>query len=225
MPSKNSYFRRSKISEAKFRQLLRLFAMDLTATDAAQLCGLSVRSVNAIYQRIRARLVQECAAQSPFSGMLEADESYFDPKRIRGKRGRGAGGKTIVFGLLKRGACVYTEIIPNASRATLQAIIKGKADPSSVVHTDGWPGYGGLVDLGLAKHFRVNHSNNEFARGARLVNGIESFWSYAKHRLAQFHGVRRDKFELHLKETEFRFNHRRLDLYKILLTLFRNEPL
>ena len=225
MTSKNKYFRRSKISEAKFRQLLRLFAMDLTATDTAQLCNLSVRSVNAIYQRIRVRLAQECAAQSPFSGTLEADESYFGPKRVRGKRGRGAGGKTIVFGLLKRGDCVYTEIVPNAARATLQAIIRGKADLSSIIHTDGWSGYDGLVDLGLAKHFRVNHSNNEFARGSRHVNGIESFWSYAKHRLAQFHGIRRDKFELHLKETEFRFNHRKLDLYKTLLKLFRDEPL
>ena len=225
MTEKNRYFRRSKISEAKFRRLLRLFAMDLTATDTAQLCNLSVRSVNAIYQRIRVRLVQECATQSPFSGTLEADESYFGPKRVRGKRGRGAGGKTIVFGLLKRGECVYTEIVPNAARATLQAVIRGKADLNSVIHTDGWLGYDGLVDLGLAKHFRVNHSHNEFARGARHVNGIESFWSYAKHRLAQFHGIRRDKFELHLKETEFRFNHRKLDLYKTLLTLFRNEPL
>lgn len=225
MTGKNKYFRRSKISEAKFRQLLRLFAMDLTATDTAQLCNLSVRSVNAIYQRIRVRLVQECATQSPFSGTLEADESYFGPKRVRGKRGRGAGSKTIVFGLLKRGECVYTEIVPNAARATLQAVIRGKADLNSVIHTDGWSGYDGLVDLGLAKHFRVNHSHNEFARGARHVNGIESFWSYAKHRLAQFHGIRRDKFELHLKETEFRFNHRKLDLYKTLLTLFRNEPL
>ena len=92
MTGKNKYFRRSKISEAKFRQLLRLFAMDLTATDTAQLCNLSVRSVNAIYQRIRVRLAQECATQSPFSGTLEADESYFGPKRVRGKRGRGAGG-------------------------------------------------------------------------------------------------------------------------------------
>ena len=214
MTGKNKYFRRSKISEAKFRQLLRLFAMDLTATDTAQLCNLSVRSVNAIYQRIRVRLAQECAAQSPFTGTLEADESYFGPKRVRGKRGRGAGGKTIVFGPLKRGACVYTEIVPNAPRATLQAIIKGKADPSSIVHTDGWVGYDGLVDLGLAKHFRVNHSHNEFARGARHVNGNESFRSCARHRLAQFHSVRRDKFELHIKETGFRFNHRHLDLYQ-----------
>ena len=91
-----------------------------------------------MYQRIRVRLAQECAVQFPFSGELEADESYFGRKRIRGKRGRGADGKTIVFGLLKRGDCVYTEIFPNTSKATLQAIIRGKVDPNSVIHTDSW---------------------------------------------------------------------------------------
>lgn len=199
--------------------------MDLTTSDAAQLCGLSIRSVNTLYQRMRVRLAQECAAQSPLSGELEADESYFGPKRIRGKRGRGADGKTIVFGLLKCDDCVYTEIVPDASKATLQGIIRGKVDPNSNIHTDGWRGYDGLVDLGLEKHFRVNHGNNEFVKGSRHVNGIESFWSYAKHRLTQFHGVRRDKFELHLKETEFRFNHRHVDLYETLLKLLRDDPL
>ena len=47
MSGKNKYYGRSKISEAKFRQLLRLFALDLPASDAAQLCGLSLRSTNA----------------------------------------------------------------------------------------------------------------------------------------------------------------------------------
>jgi transposase-like protein len=225
MLRKNRYYRHSKISEAKFRQLLRLFALDLTASDTSRLCALSVRSVNNIYQHIRARLAQYCATQSPFNGELEADESYFGARRVRGKRGRGAGGKTIVFGLLKRGDNVYTEIVPNAGKDTLQAIIRGKVDPASIIHTDGWRGYGGLVDLGLQKHFRVNHGNHEFARGANHVNGIESFWSYAKHRLAQFHGIRNDKFALHLKETEFRFNHRHQDLYKALLQLLRNNPL
>ena len=167
MPSGNRYYHHSKISEAKFRHLLRLFAMDLTATDAAQLCGLSVRSVNALYQRMRVRLARQCAAQSPFSGELEADESSFGPQRIRGKRGRGAGGKTIVFGLLKQGDCVYTDIVADASKVTLQAIIRGKVDPNSIIHTDGWRGCDGLVDLGLDKPFRVNHGSNEFVKGCR----------------------------------------------------------
>ena len=90
---------------------------------------------------------------------------------------------------------------------------------------DGWRGYDGRVDLGLEKHFRVNHGNNEFVKGSRYVNGIESFLSDSKHRLVQFHGVRRDKFDLYLKQTEFRFNHRHLDLYKTVLKMLRNNSL
>jgi transposase len=118
------YFRYSKIREARFRRLVRLFALDLTATQVAALTGISVRSVNAIFLRMRRRMAEQCERNSPFAGVLEADESYFGPRRIRGKRGCGASGKTIVFGLLKRGNEVYTEIVPNASKATLQAVIR-----------------------------------------------------------------------------------------------------
>jgi transposase len=221
----NQYFRFAKISEARFRFLLRCFALDLTATQAAEMTGISLRSVNTLFLRIREKLAHECRLNSPFSGDLEADESYFGPRRVRGRRGRGAGGKTIVFGLLKRGDQVYTEIVPNASKATLQAIIRGKADLESVVHTDGWRGYDGLVDLGYDRHRRVNHGENKFALGPNHINGIESFWSYAKHRLAKFHGMRKSTFPLHLKETEFRFNHRNSDLYKVLLSILRKDPL
>lgn len=222
---KNRYFKRSKLSEAKVRQILRYFAMDLTATDCAELSGVSVRSINTIYLRLRRRLAEQCEKVSPLGGELEADESYFGPRRVRGLRGRGAGRKTVVFGLLKRGDSVYTEIVPDATKHTLQAIIRGKADIASIIHTDRWRGYDGLVDVGFDKHLRVNHGNNEFARGSVHVNGIESFWSYAKRRLVQFNGVPRHTFYLHLKETEFRFNHRQCSLYKALLSLLRNNPL
>jgi hypothetical protein len=91
----NRYFRRSKISEARFRDLVRCFALDLTATQTAAVTGISVRSVNAIFLRIRVRMAEACARNSPFQGEVEADESYFGPRRVRGKRGRGAGGKTM----------------------------------------------------------------------------------------------------------------------------------
>ena len=197
----------------------------MTATQTALMTGLSLRSTNQIFLRLREKLFNECEKISPFSGDLEADESYFGPRRVRGKRGRGASGKTIVFGLLKRDDQVYTEIVPNASKATLQAIIRGKASLESVVHTDRWRGYDGLVDLGFDKHLRVNHGDNEFALGPNHINGIESFWSYAKHRLVKFHGMRKSTFPLHLKETEFRFNQRKNNLYKVLLSILRKDPL
>ena len=49
-----------------------------------------------------------------------------------------------------------------------------------MVNTDGWRDYDGLVDVGLDRHFRVRHGQDEFVVGASHINGIESFWSFAK---------------------------------------------
>ena len=223
---KNKYAHRSKISEAKFRQLVKLFALDLTATQATELAGLNRNSVNRLYSAMRQRIYEYSQQTSPIVGEVEADESYFGSRRVRGKRGRGASGKTIVFGLFKRGGKVYTEIVPDVKSATLQDIVRGRVDIESVIHTDGWRGYDGLVDLGYEKHFRVSHTNDEFSKGdGNHINGIESFWGYAKHRLVKFNGIPNDLFKIYLKETEFRFNHRGIDLYQTLLKIFREKPL
>lgn len=221
----NKYYKRSKISEAKFRHLIKCFALDLTATETAELSSISLRSVTVIFDKLRVKIAHWCQQEAPFSGTIEVDESYFGPKRVPGKRGRGASGKTIVFGVFKRQGKVYTEIVPDARTKTLQRIIRGKVSPKSVIHSDGWRGYDGLVDVGYDKHYRVHHGNDEFADGPRHINGIESFWSYAKRRLAQFNGISKKKFILYLKETEFRFNHRDHNLYHILLKRLREDPL
>ena len=226
---KNKYIYHTKISEPKFRQLLRLFSLDLTATQTTILTGLNNNTVDRLYLMIRQRIFEYSNQTLPpelIVGEIEVDESYFGPKRIKGKRGRGAGSKTIVFGLYKRNGKVYTEIVPDCKAGTLQSIIRGYADIKAVIHSDGWRGYDGLVDLGFEKHLRVNHGDNEFSAGnGNHINGIEGFWGYAKHRLAKFKGIPKSRFVLHLKETEFRFNHRDVDIYKFLLKLFRESPL
>ena len=63
------------------------------------------------------------------------------------------------------------------------------------------------------------HSESEFARGKSHVNGIENFWSFAKRRLAKSNGRSSDAFVLHLKECEWRYNHRREDLLPLLKRL------
>ncbi len=94
-----------------------------------------------------------------------------------------------------------------------------------MIPSDGWRGYDGLVDLGSSKHLRVQHGANGFANSQSYINGIESFWSFAKRRLSRFNGVARHTFELHLKETESRFNHRYDNLYLVPLGLLRNHPI
>ncbi len=58
----NKYFRHSKISEARFRHLVRCFVLDLTATPTAAVTGISVRSTNAIFLRMRRRMPKPVSA-------------------------------------------------------------------------------------------------------------------------------------------------------------------
>jgi len=95
--------------------------------------------------KLRTRIAQLCDAPSSFFG---EDESSFGRRRVRGKKGRGAGGKTIVFGILERHGKVYTEIVPNAAKKPLQAAIRGLVAIDNIIHLDGWRGYDGLVDRG-----------------------------------------------------------------------------
>ena len=122
---KNKYARRSRVSEAKFREVLRYFSADLTALQTAQLSGLNRNTINRIYRGARERIFTACEAQRPMFGIVEVDESFFGARRVKGKRGRGAYGKTVVFGIFERDGQVYTEIVPDCSKLTLQGIIRG----------------------------------------------------------------------------------------------------
>ena len=197
------------------------FCEDITASKTASLLGINRNTINRYFNLFRMTIAASVMKDSSvFAGEIELDESYFGAKRIRGKRGRGAAGKTPVFGLLKRNGNVYVEVVENCSKAQLMPIIQGKILEGSTIHTDGWKAYDGLILNGY-DHYRVYHSKDEFARGKCHVNGIESFWSFAKRRLAKFNGLTDKKFFLHLKECEFRFNHRNAkDIHKVLWSLW-----
>src|SRR5437764_9729623 len=101
MAVSSKQFVRARITRAKFRQPLRLFALDLTATQITSLTGLNRNTVNRYLRLIRQAVAEHCERESPFAGDVELDESYFGARRVRGQRGRGARGKTIVFSIQK----------------------------------------------------------------------------------------------------------------------------
>ena len=209
----NKYFFRGKISEEKFRRIVRLFCLDIEAKKSAELTNLNRSTVNNIYRKLRERIAELCEAESPFTnGEVELDESYFGARRVRGIRGRGARGKTPVFGMLKRGDKVYTQIVKNCSISELLPIIKGRTDTGAIIYSDGFKSYDGLVNYGYKRHYRVKHGENEFALGHNHINGIENFWGLCKVRLAKFRRVHRHTFYLHIKECEFRYNYRNQNL-------------
>lgn len=197
--------RKSRISWSKQLRLMEHFVAGTTARCASSLVGINKSSSAYYFQRLREIIAYqlEQASQEVFEGEIEVDESYFGGTR-KGKRGRGAGGKIPVFGLLKRGGRVYTKIIPDASSATLIPIIERKVIPDSIVYSDSWRGYN-VLDVSEFKHYRINHSQL-FADKQNHINGIENFWNQAKRHMRKFNGVPKENFGLFLKECEWRFN-------------------
>jgi len=214
--------RQSKISDYKIKKILKCFSADLTALSTAKILGFNRKTVDRYFNIFRERILEYSHNEiDKLTGEIELDESYFGARRVRGKRGRGAAGKTPVFGLLKRKGNVYVTVVKACSKEDLMPIIQGKILEQAKVYTDGWKAYDGLIVNGY-DHYRVYHSDNEFVRGKCHVNGIESFWSFAKRRLSKFNGIASGKFILHLKESEFRFNNRAINLYNLLLKIIKS---
>ena len=127
--------RKSRLSQPVQNKLIELFVAGATARTAAELAGVNKNTAAYYFHRLRLLIFNRCEHLEMFDGEVEADESYFGGYR-KGKRGRGAAGKVVVFGLLKRNGKVYTVTVANTQSATLLPIIREKVRPDSVVYTD-----------------------------------------------------------------------------------------
>ena len=201
----------SKLTRCKLKKniqlrLLEYFVLEVTARSAADLLKIQPNTAALFYKKIRLVIAYHLALEACdiFEGCIELDESYFGGAR-KGKGGRGAAGKVVVFGILKRGGKVYTAIVNATKTTTLMPVITRKIAPDSIVYTDSYHSYNAL-DVSAFHHHRINHSTH-FALGKNHINGIENFWSQAKRVLRKYNGINKDSFPLFLKECEFRFNY------------------
>lgn len=196
------YIRKSRLSSRQQSKLIEYFVSGTTARAASELMGIQANTAIRFFMCLR-QLIASKLPSYELSGEVEADESYFGGMR-KGKRGRGAGGKVAVFGLLKRGGKVYTAIIAQAKTEILLPIIEEKVKPDSIVYTDTFRAYNAL-DVSSFHHRRINHSRL-FVHKQNHINGIENFWNQAKRYLRKFNGIKKDNFYWFLKECEWRFN-------------------
>ena len=181
--------------------------------------GVDYQTITRVYQKLRLSVYHIAELEgTKLSGEIEMDESYFGGRR-KGKRGRGASGKSIVFGLLERDGRVYTRVVERVTADELLTVIRKKTRKGSVYYSDTFKSYNSLKRLG--KHHTVNHSKSMVdKRTENHINGIEGFWSFAKHILYNYRGVSKYYFPVYLKEVAYRYNHRNDNLFKLFLSVY-----
>ena len=181
--------RKNRLSSLQTQKIIEHFIAGTPARSTAILSGVSRRITTERYHLFRLIITEHLKKRHLYLREKWKWMTYFGGYR-KGKRGRGASGKTAVFGLYKRNGYVYAISVENTRSSTLIPIINQIITPHSIVYTDGYKSYDTL-DTSRFYHRRINHSI-EFARGRNHINGIENFWNQAKRHLNDIMEYRRN---------------------------------
>lgn len=216
-----TYLERLKIPLNVVLYLIHLFILGVPAFRIVKELNISKKAIERFFRLIRKVIyIHSLIELKQLSGELEIDETMFGGRKP-GKRGWGAEGKQIVFGIYQRNGKIIVFPVSSRSEDTLLPLIKRYTKKGSIYYTDEWHAYVSLVFRG--KHIRITKEKGKSINEQNL-NGLEGFWSYAKHWLYHYRGVPRRYFHYYLKEIEFRFNNRQEDLFdKIVRLLLTSE--
>lgn len=230
MTSKNKYYFRSRIKEAKFRRLIRCFALDYTATKAALLTRISVRSVNTIYLKIRQRLSENEGNSHP-NKIIDNSDHEQALSKLNTIDLQTANNNTPllgIYGIINHDNTIYTRTLPTHANFAIKALETGNTlVTKEVIQLLKLSNYDALIAIYPGMQMKLyllalpeKNTLDEFKKC-----NTESFWDFTKQRLAKFNGIPIQTFFLHLKETEFRFNHCHDNIYDELLKMLRTNPL
>ncbi len=166
--------------------------------------GVTYKTAWRMCKLIRSRLDE---GVDPMSGEVEVDESYFGGKR-KGKRGRGAEGKTAVVGLAQRKGQLKAIVVPDVRSKTVVPIVAKTVTPGSTIYTDELGTYNRLNHMGY-RHSRIMHSAKVYVIGNVHTNTIEGFWSLVKRGISGvYHHCSAKYLQHYVNEYVFRYNHR-----------------
>ncbi len=168
--------------------------------------GVTTKTGYRMWKQIRSKL--SSGEGIKFVGHVEIDETYIGGKS-KGKRGRGAGGKTVVLGIVERKGRVKGIIIPDVKAKTLVPEIEVNVSKDATVYTDDLPSYNNLENAGF-DHKTVAHSQKIYVSAGNIhTNSIEGFWSQLKRSIdGTYHHVTAEHLQGYVDEYSFRYSHR-----------------
>jgi transposase len=199
----NRYANRAKISESKFKEIVRYFAVDLNAIQISELTRLNRNTVNRYLNEIRQKIDKYCVSVSAF-------------KRFNIPVEMTDNSKTFIVLIREHSHGIAADLFHINSNNSLT-----KED---WIKLYGNTGYDLMINLDSGSHFFLSTKDDPKTYRIRL-NRLENFWSTAKSRLAKFKGLHPSTLRFHVRECEFRFNNRDKDINQLLLKILRNDPL
>jgi transposase-like protein len=219
-------FERSHIPLHKWLLATHLMASSKKGISAHQLhrmLGITYKSAWFMAHRIREAMAPATDA-GPLGGkgkVVEVDEMYVakapmqrtstrtSGKPMTYKHGRGTANKHVVVALVERGGEARSvHVRGTLNKATVEAIIAKNIHKDSRMHTDESRLYADSV-LYVAKHERVHHAQNEFARGDVTTNSVEGhFGIFARGLTGTYQHVSEQHLHRYLAEFDFRISNR-----------------
>ena len=226
MKTKNKYIYRSKLSEAKFREIVKYFSLDIEANKAAVLSSLNRNTLNRYYLMIRKSIAEYCEIQCCKHKDISINY-YKDNKDDNRQKCIVLKSGSMVFGMRLMNGTIYTEIINENEIPGGKTVLLTKQDIDyfiSSCRNNRWRSYRAVADYAGGRYIRIS---NDFIDIKEDKDGkvCDLFWGYVKNRLMKFNGVSKKTLYFHIKECEFRFNNRNENLYKLLLKIIRENPL
>ncbi len=208
-PKQGTIFEKSSTDLVKWFFAMYLFAQSkngVAAKEIERACDVTYKTAWRMATEIRKMMFDFPHDQS---GSVEADETYVGGKR-KGRRGRGAAGKTIVFGTLQREGKLNTVIVPNVKAATLQPHIQDNIAKGTKLITDELRSYRKIAQIMDLEHNTVEHGAGQYAKpDGTHTNSIEGFWSQLKRSIhGTYHVVSPKYLSSYVSEFSWRYNHR-----------------
>lgn len=209
-PTAGTIFHKSDTPLRSWFHAIFLMASTKTGISAKQLereLGVTYKTAWRIFKEVRKLMAEDV---NPLVGHVEVDETYIGGRR-KGKRGRGASGKSVVMGMVERDGKAIAKVVPNVKSTTLLPMIEARVarEDKTIVFTDELPSYNKIERLGYA-HKIVQHAAKQYVSGIAHVNTIESLWSNIKRGID---GVNHSVSPLHLQSYldsyVYRYNHRK----------------
>jgi transposase-like protein len=201
-------FEDTKIPLRKWFIAIYIFTSHKKGISSCQLAkDLGITQKSAWHMLHRIRFAFGINEPTELTDTVEVDETYIGGKR-KGKRGRGAAGKTAVLGLVERKGRVYARPVSSINAKTLQDIVRERVEPGSRVVTDELSSYKGLEKQ--YSHDTIRHADGIYVAGDIYTNTIEGYWSLLKRGIfGIYHQVGSQHLHRYCAEFGFRYNSRK----------------